>query len=42
MEKKPGDIIILHMFSKNYDQMKYSTGDMVRNERMDGQTKKVT
>ena len=28
-EKKPGDIIILHMCIKNYDQMMYGSWDMV-------------
>ena len=30
MKKTPGDIIILHMCTKNYDQMMYSSWDMVR------------
>ena len=30
MKKTPGDIIILHMCTRNYDQMMYSSGDMVR------------
>ena len=29
-KKTPGDIIILHMCTKNYDQMMYSSWDMVR------------
>ena len=29
MKKTPGDIIILHMCTKNYDQMMYSSWDMV-------------
>ena len=33
-----GEIIILHMCTKNYDQMMYGSWDMVRNRRMDGQT----
>ena len=41
-EKKAGDIIILHMCTKYYDQMMYGSLDMVRNGWMDGQTKKVT
>ena len=28
-KKRPGDIIILHMCTKNYDQMMYSSWDMV-------------
>ena len=34
----PGDIIILHMYAKNYDQMIYGSWDMVR----DGRTEKMT
>ena len=30
MKKKPGDIIILHNCTKNYDQMMYGSWDMVR------------
>ena len=30
MNKMPGDIIILHMHTKNYDQMMYGSWDMVR------------
>ena len=30
MKKTPGDIIILHMCTKNYDQMMYSSRDIVR------------
>ena len=30
MKKTPGDIIILHKCTKNYDQMMYSSWDMVR------------
>ena len=41
-EKRPGDIIILHMCTKNYDQMMYSSWDMVRNRQKDGWTEKVT
>ena len=37
-KKKPGDIIILHKCTKNYDQMMYSSWDMVH----DGQTDKRT
>ena len=29
MKKNPGDIIILHMCTYNYDQMMYSSQDMV-------------
>ena len=35
MKKKPGDIIILHIIAKNYDQMMYGFWDMLR----DGRTK---
>ena len=38
MNTKPGDIIILHMCTKNYDQMMYGSRDMVHDERTDGQT----
>ena len=38
MKKKPGDIIILHMCTKNYDEMKYDSWDMVRDGRTDGRT----
>ena len=34
MQKAPGDIIILHMRTKDYDQMMYGSWDVVR----DGQT----
>ena len=34
----PGDIIILHMFTKNYDQMMYGSWDMLHKGRMDEQT----
>ena len=30
MKKTPGDIIILHMCTKKYDEIKYSSWDMVR------------
>ena len=30
MKKTPGDIIILHKCTKNYDQMMYGFWDMVR------------
>ena len=40
MKKTPGDIIILHMCTKNYDQMMHGSCDMVRkgrtNRRTDG------
>ena len=32
-EKTPGDIIILHMCSKSYDQMMYSSWDMVHDRQ---------
>ena len=35
MKKMPGDIIILHMCTKNYDQMMYSSWDMVHNRWKD-------
>ena len=45
-KKMPGDIIILHMCTKNYDQMMYSFWDMVSDrqtdEQMDRHTEKVT
>ena len=41
MEKRPGDII-LHMCAKNYDQMMYSSSDMVHNRQTDRQTDKLT
>ena len=34
----PGDIIILHKCTKNYDQMIYGSWDMVHNRRTNGQT----
>ena len=34
-EKAPEDIIILHMGTKNYDQMIYGSWDMVCDRRMD-------
>ena len=37
MRKKPGDIIILHRCTKNYDQTMYSSWDMLRDRRTDGQ-----
>ena len=36
-KKMPGDIITFHMCTKNYDQMMYSSWDMVRNGQMDRQ-----
>ena len=36
MKKMPGDIIILHMSTKNYDQMMYGSCDMVQNRQTDG------
>ena len=36
MKKTHGDIIILHMPPKNYDQMMYGSWDMVCNGRTDG------
>ena len=36
MKKAPGDIIILHMVTKNYDHMMYRSLDMVCNRWMDG------
>ena len=38
----PGDIIILHMCTKNYDQMMYGSWDMVHNRQTDGQSEKMT
>ena len=32
-KKAPGDIIILHMYTKNYDYMMYGSWGMVRDER---------
>ena len=42
MKKTPGDIIILHTCTKNYDQIMYGSWDMVRNRRMDRRMEKVT
>ena len=42
MKKTAGDIIILHTWTKNHDQMMYSSWDMVCNGRMEGRTEKVT
>ena len=41
-KKKPGDITILYKCTKNYDQMIYSSWDMVRNKQTDRRTEKVT
>ena len=41
MEKRPGDII-LHISAKNYDQMMYSSSDMVHNRQTDRQTDRQT
>ena len=40
MKEKPGNIIILHMCTKKYDQMMYGSWDMVRDgdRRTDGAT----
>ena len=38
MKKAPGDIIILHMCTKNYDQMMYDSSDIMRDRWMDRQT----
>ena len=38
MKKTPGDIIILHICTKNYDLMLYSFWDIVRDRLMDRQT----
>ena len=35
-KKMPGDIIILHVCTKTYDQMMYSSGDTVRDGETDG------
>ena len=37
-KKTPGDIIILYMCAKNYDQMMDGSWDMVHNVRTDRQT----
>ena len=37
MKKIPGDII-LHMCTKNYDQMMYGYRDMVHDRQMDGRS----
>ena len=38
MKEIYGDIIILHVCNKNYDQMMYGSWDMVHDRRTDGQT----
>ena len=38
MKKTSGDIIILHMCTKNYDQKMYGSWDMLGNGLMEGQT----
>ena len=38
----PGDIIILHLWTKNYDQMMYSSWDMVRNGWTDAEMDRQT
>ena len=38
MKKTTGDIIILHMCTKNYDNMMYSSWDIVCNRQMDRRT----
>ena len=35
MKKTPGDIIISHICTKNYDQMMYVSRDIVRNRQTD-------
>ena len=35
MKKAPGDIIILHMRTKDYDQMMYGSWDVVRDGQAD-------
>ena len=42
MKKAHGDIIILHMCTKNYDQMRYGSWDMVRNRWTDRLTNRRT
>ena len=38
---KPGDIIILHICTNNYDHVMYSSWDMVRKGQTDRRTEKV-
>ena len=40
-EKSSGYIFILHMCTKNYDQIIYGSWDMLFDRRMDGRTEKV-
>ena len=42
MNKVHGDIIILHMFTKNYDQIMYGSWDMVHDSWTDGWTDRLT
>ena len=37
----PGDIIILHVCTKTYDQMMYSSGDTVRDGQTDGRMNRI-
>ena len=39
MKKTPGDIIILHTCTKNYDQMMYGSWDMVHDRQTDRRKK---
>ena len=36
IKKMPGDIIISHIYNKNYDQMMYDSWDMMQDRQMDG------
>ena len=38
MKKTPGDIIILHMCTKNYDQMMYGSWDILSDRQTDGKS----
>ena len=38
MKKATGDIIILHMCTKNYDQMMHGSWDMVHDRQTDRRT----
>ena len=40
IKKVPGDIIILYMCTKNYDQMRYGSWNMMRDRRTDRRTEK--
>ena len=42
IKKTLGDIIILHMCTKNYDHMMYSSWDMMHDGQMNGQVEKLT